>query len=242
MAARAPGTGHFQGASRRSLAMRRETVPEVIPSLSPGRHRNPKRGACFMEMASLLAGERWSDHPACTHPVLAAVARTVNDLVGDRHRQRLVVRIPDVIGLTSDDPRVSFLIARKCALVAAGATTAPRARRRVTATGLLHCERMLNALDGRPVDQLSPEADAALNAAPDAHRWARQLVRSQPLRRGVRTSERAARAIARSSVATIADHWPGDADKRLVQLLDETIDAARSWMAPEPRLDLLETP
>ncbi len=184
-----------------------------------------------MEMASFLAGERWSDHPACTHPVLAAVARTVNDLVDDRYRQRLVVRIPDVIGLTSPDPRVSFLIARRCALVAAGATTAPRARRRVTATGLLHCERMLNALEGRPVDHLSPEAAEALNAAPDAHRWARQLVRSQPVRRGVRTSERAASAIARSSVATIADHWSGDANECLVRLLDETIDATRLWVS-----------
>ncbi len=32
-----------------------------------------------MELASYLAGERWSDHPACTHPLLAAVARDVND-------------------------------------------------------------------------------------------------------------------------------------------------------------------
>lgn len=193
-----------------------------------------------MEMASFLAGERWSDHPACTHPVLAAVARTVNDMVDDRYRQHLVVRIPDVIGLTSTDPRVSFLIARRCALVAAAATTAPRARRRVTATGLLHCERMLNALEGRPVDHLSPEVTAALDSTPEAHRWARQLVRSQPVRRGVRTSERAASAIARSSVATIADHWPGDADERLVRLLGETIDATRIWTSsqvrcPDPR-------
>ena len=30
-----------------------------------------------MEFASFLAGERWSDHPACTHPLLAGVARDV---------------------------------------------------------------------------------------------------------------------------------------------------------------------
>jgi len=28
-----------------------------------------------MEFASYLAGERWSDHPACTHPLLAVLAR-----------------------------------------------------------------------------------------------------------------------------------------------------------------------
>lgn len=44
------------------------TVPQGVPVLSHGRHRNPKQGACFMEMASFLAGERWSDSPRCTHP------------------------------------------------------------------------------------------------------------------------------------------------------------------------------
>ena len=40
--------------------------PALLPVLSRGKHRNPRKGACFMEFASLLAGERWSDHPACT--------------------------------------------------------------------------------------------------------------------------------------------------------------------------------
>jgi len=57
--------------------------PELVPVLSRGKHRNPRKGACFMEMASYLAGEPWSDHPACTHPLLAAMARGVNDLLDD---------------------------------------------------------------------------------------------------------------------------------------------------------------
>ena len=48
-----------------------------------GSHRSPRRGACFMEFASYLAGERWSDHPACTDPVLASLARGVNDNLTD---------------------------------------------------------------------------------------------------------------------------------------------------------------
>jgi hypothetical protein len=48
--------------------------PALLPLLSRGKHRSPLKGACFMEFASMLAGERWSDHPACTHPLLAAVA------------------------------------------------------------------------------------------------------------------------------------------------------------------------
>ena len=31
--------------------------PDVMPILSPGRHRSPRRGACFMELASYLAGD-----------------------------------------------------------------------------------------------------------------------------------------------------------------------------------------
>ena len=62
---------------------------DVMPILSRGRHRSPRRGACFMEFASYLAGERWSDHPACTHGTLAHLARLVNDLTSDAGRARL---------------------------------------------------------------------------------------------------------------------------------------------------------
>src|SRR5262249_23591033 len=54
-------------------------VPGFVPVLSRGKHRSPRKGACFMEFASYLAGERWSDHPPCTHPLLAALARHVTD-------------------------------------------------------------------------------------------------------------------------------------------------------------------
>src|SRR2546430_6952780 len=91
-------------------------VPEIVPLLSRGKHRNPRKGACFMELASVLAGERWSDHPACTHPLLAALARHVNDYTSDAGRRRLAELIPSVIGLTSDDPRVDARIALRCAM------------------------------------------------------------------------------------------------------------------------------
>ena len=35
----------------------------------------------------LPRGRRWSDHPSCTHPLLAQVARLVNDLISDEGRQ-----------------------------------------------------------------------------------------------------------------------------------------------------------
>ena len=72
----------------RGFLMRRASadLPELVPILSRGKHRSPRKGACFMEMASYLAGERWSDHPRCTHPLLASVGRLVNDLTSDASR------------------------------------------------------------------------------------------------------------------------------------------------------------
>ena len=86
-------------------------LPDAVPVLSRGKHRNPRKGGCFMEFASYLAGEPWSDHPKCTHPLLAALARDVNDHVSDEARARLVPLIPSVIGLTPEDRIVDVEIA-----------------------------------------------------------------------------------------------------------------------------------
>src|SRR5699024_5080288 len=76
------------------------TAPTMMPMLARGKHRKPRRGACFMELASYLAGEPWSDHPACTDPALAQLARLVNDLTTDAGRPQLAPMIPAVIGVT----------------------------------------------------------------------------------------------------------------------------------------------
>src|SRR5262249_10154265 len=91
---------------------------DFLPRLSRGKHRSPRRGACFMEYASYLAGERWSDHPACTHPLLAELARQVNDHVSDDARRELVELVPDVIGVTGSDLRVDGRIALRAAQTA----------------------------------------------------------------------------------------------------------------------------
>ncbi|MFL6136418.1 MAG: hypothetical protein ACJ74O_01265 [Frankiaceae bacterium] len=91
-----------------------QQLPDSLPVLDRGSHVHPDDGACFMEFASVLAGERFSDRPRCTHPVLAAVARAVNDAVGSRTRQRLVPMIPDVVGVPRDDPRLGPLLVVLC--------------------------------------------------------------------------------------------------------------------------------
>ncbi len=44
----------------------------------------------------MLTGAPFSDHPSCTHWMLAALARAVNDLVGPDARRSLVTRAPAI--------------------------------------------------------------------------------------------------------------------------------------------------
>jgi hypothetical protein len=97
---------------------KRTHLPALVPVLSRGKHRSPRRGACFMELASYLAGERWSDDPACTHPLLAVLARDVNDYTSDAGRPALARLVPSVIGLAGEDLHIDARIALLCARTA----------------------------------------------------------------------------------------------------------------------------
>lgn len=82
------------------------TAPDFLPSLSAGSHDAEHGEACVMEYVSLLAGEEWSDRPECTHELLAHEARTVNDLLRDSDRSRLVPLIGRLFGTTDDSPEL----------------------------------------------------------------------------------------------------------------------------------------
>ncbi|MGW6929374.1 hypothetical protein ACWGE0_04855 [Lentzea sp. NPDC054927] len=69
-----------------------------VPRLAKGWHQTPADGCCLMELTSLLAGEVWSDRPACVHPVLACVARCVNDQSTEDGRRKLLPFATKVIG------------------------------------------------------------------------------------------------------------------------------------------------
>ncbi|HEU4974907.1 MAG TPA: hypothetical protein VFT50_07420 [Baekduia sp.] len=57
--------------------------------LAPGRHRSPDDGVCVMELASMLAGEPFTDHPLSVSPTLASALRGYNDGLDDGRRQTL---------------------------------------------------------------------------------------------------------------------------------------------------------
>jgi hypothetical protein len=57
--------------------------------LSKGKHSSPETGACVMELASMLAGESFTDHPRSVCPAIAGFLRSYNDSIDDRRRQDL---------------------------------------------------------------------------------------------------------------------------------------------------------
>jgi hypothetical protein len=176
-----------------------------------------------MEFASYLAGERWSDHPKCTHPLLAAMARLVNDYTSDTGRQRLVALIPSVIGLTSDDPHVEIDIALRAATTALPVVA--EERQRILAVSVLAAERVRAELDGRPAGTLGERSRLALAQAPHAAQWARRFtrdVRTRPSIRGFR--RHAAPVVVRDSVRGIAQGCVPDPDGMLYDLLVGAID------------------
>jgi len=133
-----------------------------------------------MEFASLLAGERWSDHPRCTHPVLAAVARSVNDCTSDDARPRLAPLVPAVIGTADDDPRIAPRLAMLCCR-----TALPYAQgqtRLVLAVALLSAQRFLAREEGRDTDLGASLRELRLNGQEAA--WAEAFLRGlRPSRR-----------------------------------------------------------
>jgi hypothetical protein len=191
-------------------------LPELVPVLSRGKHRSPRKGACFMEMASYLAGERWSDHPRCTHPLVASVARLVNDRTSDCGRRRLVELIPSVIGLTTNDPRADVRIALRCATTALPIACAER--QNVLAVAVLAAERTLATLEGGPPGRVSGASERAMDSAPLAACWARSFSSAGDVSVGGFRRFGAPNAV-RVAVAGIAEACAADPDERLYELL-----------------------
>jgi hypothetical protein len=96
--------------------------------LSRGKHTSQEKGACVMELASMLAGEPFSDHPQSVCPVIAALLRTYNDSVGDERRQELYTYAAKAVG--SRGPR-SLERARAQQLIGWISDRPPRGLRRL---------------------------------------------------------------------------------------------------------------
>jgi hypothetical protein len=83
--------------------------------LSRGRHSSPEHGACVMELASMLAGECFSDHPRAVSRPIASFLRGYNDQLDDRRRVDLYRYAAQTVGSANsrlvEDARVARLLA-----------------------------------------------------------------------------------------------------------------------------------
>jgi hypothetical protein len=183
-----------------------------------------------MELASYLAGERWSDHPACTHPLLAALARLVNDnITSDESRSKLIGLVPSIIGLASDDLRVDAHIALRCATTAL--PVAASERQLALAVSVLAAEEMLARLDDAPSGRLSEQSRTAMEAVPHAADQARRFSRAAKITdKGFRRY--AAPNAVQLAVVGIVQACIEDPDALLRQLLETTIKDCESLIRP----------
>ena len=175
-----------------------------------------------MEFASHLSGEAWSDHPACTHPVLASLARMVNDCTSDEARSRLMMLIPSVIGLRGDDPRVRLVVALRAAT--AGLPVVSADHQRALAVGILNCQRHLGRVSAEGTIDVSDQVRDAFDRAPQTERWAREFMGSVGSWSRTRFTDRTAESIIRITVQGIAEACIPDTDERLYRLLSDAID------------------
>ena len=205
------------------------SVPTGVPVFSPGKRRWQRAGACFMEYASYLAGERWSDHPACTHPAIGRLARLVNDKTSDTERSALAPLVSSVIGLRTDDPELGANIEMLVTLLAASAAVpiVSADRKNAMAVTIIRCSHRL-----RPTGFASAIAAgaAALDTAPAAAAWARAQLDSTAFRDRGRRSIRSAEMMLLAVVGI--RHAAPDPDAVLHALLTDVIRECADLLTP----------
>ncbi len=79
--------------------------------LDAGKHSRPDEGHCLLEVASMLAGQPFSDSPPCVSPVLRTFGVKLNDVLPDDVRQQLLPLAPRLLNTAGDgrDPVRSWL-------------------------------------------------------------------------------------------------------------------------------------
>jgi len=207
-------------------------VPNGVPQLSRGKHRSAKTGACFMEFASYLAGEPWSDSPQCTDPLLAHLARGVNDQLPDARRGEIAPEIPRVIGLRGDHRILAPIIAMRAA--AAALPVASASRQTALAIALVALPTLLPADVGPGVRAAARDALAEVPLAEQAA--VAHVAKFRPRERDLRRSGCA--AAVELAVTGIAEAAIDDPETVLVALLKDALTDVEDVLST-PELDRL---
>lgn len=186
--------------------------------LGRGTHTDPRHGCSVLELASVLAAERWSASPQSVHPALAAAADTVNDLLTDDRRRLLVPFAAWLPGTDCADPRIWPAVASAC--IQAARVSAPERDQQRLLADLDRAREWLFLADspsGRRRGHRARRRD---------RRWAIDATRSALLR-------------------VTASAGPEDADAALCQALVDCINQGRlltGQEAVDPRLPLADCP
>lgn len=214
-------------------------IPDGLPVLSRGKHRSARKGACFMEMASVLANEPWSDHPRCTHPLIGHLARLVNDHTSDRHRGELAVMIPSVVGLHGGG--LAWMVDVTAAVALDALDDVPAPSQRALVAGLVRCEEMGTRLPPGAVENLGAVREA-LQRFPGPVVWVRRLSGGSTIT-AKQFEKRSAPNVMRCAVGGLTMSTVPDPDARLRELLHTGITTGQR-LAPTPapaRSDLPST-
>jgi hypothetical protein len=139
-----------------------------LPPLAKGAHAPDSGRACMMEAAAYIAGEPWSDHPACVCPVIAAFARKMNDAVPDDMRDAL---LRPLVQLTVGT-RASSAVERRRAYIAADFAVRQVAPAALRAAGLHAKAGELAALPAVTSKKTAAAANAAAANVANAARAA----------------------------------------------------------------------
>ena len=148
--------------------MQRPTITLDTLVLDPGSHTPDSGQYCLLEATSYLAGEPWSDHPACVSPALGAFGRALNDGLFRAHLDLLAPYAPRLIG-TAGQPAADVA----AAYVLADWAVRDMAPRTLDAAGLAEEAARLRALSpvtdkesvGSAGGSVARAADAAYAAA-----------------------------------------------------------------------------
>ena len=70
--------------------------------LGVGRHDRPGAIVCVMELASMIAGERFTDRPSSVCPIIGSILRMYNDNLDDGRRGDLYRYAAEAVGTRGD--------------------------------------------------------------------------------------------------------------------------------------------
>jgi hypothetical protein len=112
------------------MARKERAVSHQTTRLGVGKHEAPGPVVCVMELASMLAGERFSDRPASVCPIVGSILRIYNDNIRGEQRDDLYRYAAEAVGTRGD-----FRLQLRRATLALAWAKGQNARRRLHRRG-----------------------------------------------------------------------------------------------------------